>query len=45
MIVKDVTKFQKHHLGDRGMLEYVCARFRTGFEFLGGGELQSSLLT
>ena len=25
MIVKDVTKFHKRHLGGRGMLECVCA--------------------
>ena len=24
MMAKDVTKFHKHHLGGRGMLECVC---------------------
>ena len=31
MVVKDVTKFHKCHLGGRGMLECVCAGFQTGF--------------
>ena len=31
MMVKDVTKFHKRHLGKQGMLEYVCAVFHTGF--------------
>ena len=33
MMVKDVTKFHKQHLGGRGMLECmcVCAGFHTGF--------------
>ena len=30
-MVKDVTKFHKRHLEGRGMLEYVCAGFYTGF--------------
>ena len=37
MMVKDVTKFHKCHLGDQDMLEYVCvcvcvcAGFHSGF--------------
>ena len=33
MMVKDVTKFHKCHLGVQGMLEYVCVcgGFHTGF--------------
>ena len=47
-MVKDVTKFPKHHLGDRGMLECVCI-CRVSYRILsfgrGRGELQSSVLT
>ena len=32
MMVKDVTKFHKRHLGDHGMLECVCVcRVSSGF--------------
>ena len=33
MMVKNVTKFQKRHLGGRGVFECVCvcAGFYTGF--------------
>ena len=32
-MVKNVTKFHKHHLGGRGMLECVCAGFIQDVEF------------
>ena len=38
MMVKDVTKFHKHHLGGRGMLECVCAGIYTTFRVLERGE-------
>ena len=40
MMVKDVTKFHKRHLGGRGILECVCCvcvRRYTEFLVLGGG--------
>ena len=37
-MVKDVTKFHKHHLGDWGMLECVCAGFHMGFLSFGRRE-------
>ena len=36
MMVKDVTKFHKHYLGGRHMLEYMCV-FTQDFEFGEGG--------
>ena len=47
MMVKNETKFHKHHLGGRGMLECVCVQgFREDFELWEGGwEHQSSVFT
>ena len=55
MMVTDVTKFHKYHLGERSMLECVCVCVRAcriyiglDFEFWeggGGGRFQSSILT
>ena len=46
MMVKDVTKLHKCHLGVGICLNMyvVCAGFTQDFEFRKGGELQSSVL-
>ena len=45
-MVKDVTKFHKHHLGRRGMLECMCVcRVSCRILSFGRGELQSSVST
>ena len=48
-MVKDVTKFHKHHLGGQGLLEcvYMCLLgFIQDFEFSDGeGDVQSLVLT
>ena len=39
MMVKDVTKFYKRHLGGQDMLECVCVQdFIQDFEFSEGGK-------